>query len=119
MTIPTVYIHPKCSTCKKATEWLDAQGIACETKDIRETPPSINELKQMLAHRGEVRKLFNTSGMDYRAGNLKERLPGMGDDEALAVLNSNGMLVKRPFLLTNDGGLTGFREAEWTAFFGK
>lgn len=91
--------------------------MAYESIDIREHPPSIAELRQMHQHVGKLSKLFNTSGMDYRKLGLKDQLPGMSDDDAYARLHSNGMLVKRPFLLTPKGGVTGFREATWQALF--
>ncbi|MCH8473652.1 MAG: arsenate reductase family protein [Opitutales bacterium] len=114
----TVYTYQKCSTCRKATDWLRRQGLPFEEKPIRETPPTQSELAQMLRHKnGEIRKLFNTSGMDYRALGLKDKLSEMSTDEAFALLESNGNLVKRPFLLTNKGGAVGFREPEWKTLF--
>ncbi|MCC5789448.1 MAG: Spx/MgsR family RNA polymerase-binding regulatory protein [Opitutales bacterium] len=114
----TVYTYQKCSTCRKATDWLRSKGLSFEEKPIRETPPTQSELAQMLAYKdGEIRKLFNTSGMDYRALGLKDTLPKMSRDEAFALLRSNGNLVKRPFLLSDKGGAVGFREKEWEALF--
>ena len=111
-----VYTYAKCSSCRKATAWLDAQGLDYEEIPIQETPPSKDELKRMEQALGGKRgRLFNTSGREYRSLGLKEQLPTMSADEAYALLNSNGMLVKRPFLLTPQGGAVGFREAEWSA----
>ncbi len=85
---------------------------------IRETPPTLTELKQMLkAVGGDLKKLFNTSGQDYKALNLKDKLPGLSTDEALKLLNQNGNLVKRPFVLSAESGWVGFKEDEWQACF--
>lgn len=111
-----IYVHPKCSTCQKALAWLAERKIEVEIVDIRETPPTVDELRQMLVHAGKISKLCNTSGMDYRKLGMKEKLAELTDDEALKLLATNGMLVKRPFVLTEKGGLTGFRLAEWDAF---
>jgi len=109
-----IYVYAKCSTCRDALNWLESHGIAHDCRPIRETPPSIQELKKALGHLGgSIRKLFNTSGMDYRALSLKDKLPSMSVDEALKLLNSNGMLVKRPLVLGRDFTLAGFRPAEW------
>lgn len=114
----TVYAYQGCSTCKNALKWLKAQGIAFQEKAIRETPPTVAELKSMLAAKGgDLRPLFNTSGQDYRALGLKDKLPGLSVDEALQLLASNGNLVKRPFALDEKAGvhLVGFKDAEWQA----
>lgn len=99
--------------------WLEAHGVVFEELPIRETPPTAFELARMQMLIGKRSKLFNSSGMDYRAMQLKDRLPEMSDSEAHALLQSNGMLVKRPFLLTPNGGAVGFREKEWAALLGK
>lgn len=114
----TVYAYQGCSTCKSALKWLKGQGVAFQEKAIRETPPTVTELKSMLAAKGgDLRPLFNTSGQDYRALGLKDKLPGLSVDEALQLLASNGNLVKRPFALDEKAGvhLVGFKEAEWQA----
>ncbi len=109
-----VYIYAKCSTCRNAIQWLDEQGIAYESHPIRETPPSIKELKHALKyHNGELRRIFNTSGMDYRAMNLKDKLPTLSEAEALKLLNSNGNLVKRPLVIGKDIALAGFKADKW------
>ena len=111
-----VYLYAKCSTCQNALKWLRARGVKFTEQAIRETPPTAAELSAMLtAAGGQVRRLFNTSGMDYRALGLGEKLDSMSTDEALALLASNGNLVKRPFALDEKAGvfLTGFREADW------
>ena len=108
-----IYTYSKCSTCRKATKWLNEQNVAFEEIPIRETPPSVDELKQMLDHVGDLKKLFNTSGMDYRALGMKDKLPTLRTDEALELLAANGNLIKRPFLIDVDKGTTGFKESIW------
>lgn len=110
-----VYWHPNCSTCKKAVAFMRKTGVAHELVDLRERPPSAAEIGKMWqAHAGQPRKLFNVSGQAYRAANLKEKLPGMSDKEQKALLASDGLLVKRPFVLLENGtGLVGFDEATW------
>lgn len=111
-----VYTYSNCSTCRNAFKWLNAHKIAFDEIPIRTTPPSVPELRTMLAARGgELKRLFNTSGLDYRALNLSEKLPRMSETEALQLLASNGNLVKRPFLLGAKVALTGFNEAEWSS----
>ena len=110
-----VFTYKNCGTCKKATKWLSERGITFEAIAIRDTPPSVEELRQMLDYQsGELRKLFNTAGGDYRELNMKDKLPSMAVDEALELLASRGNLVKRPFLLADGFGLVGFKEADWT-----
>ena len=109
-----VYTYAACDTCRKAIKWLRAQRIAFEERPIRETPPSVEELKQMLTfHEGDRKRLFNTAGRDYRALGLAEKLPELSEGEALALLAANGNLVKRPFLLSQRVGLVGFDERSW------
>ena len=111
-----VYTLSNCDGCRAATKWLRAQGIAFEEHAIRETPPSPAELRAMLAARGgEIRKLFNTSGRDYREQKLGEKLPGLGVDAALELLAKNGNLVKRPFAVGKGVWLAGFEEEAWAA----
>lgn len=110
----TAYLHPKCSTCEEARQWLAARKIAYTEKDIREAAPTLAELKAMLkAQGGQRKKLLNTSGIEYRKQGLAARLPAMSDDEALALIGTNGMFVKRPFLIGPGIGLVGFDEAKW------
>ena len=114
-----VYAYANCSTCRAALRFLAARKITATVRPIREQPPSRQELKRMLGLMGgNMRKLFNTSGADYKQMNLKERLPAMTEDEALDLLASHGNLVKRPFLLTESGGTTGFDEASWKKLVG-
>ncbi|MFT3870833.1 MAG: arsenate reductase family protein [Nibricoccus sp.] len=113
-----VYVYSGCSTCRDALKWLNAHKIAFTEKPIRETPPSASELKQMLAFQnGNLRRLFNTSGLEYRALKLSDKLPAMSEDEALTLLESNGKLVKRPFVLGEKFGLVGFDEEAWSKVF--
>lgn len=107
--------YPPCSTCKKAKKWLDDQGIAYTSRHIRDNNPSYDELKQWLELSGlPVKKFFNTSGLVYKNLGLKDKLPAMTVEEQLQLLASDGMLVKRPLLITDTAVLTGFREADWT-----
>jgi arsenate reductase len=110
-----LYAYQGCSTCRNAVKWLRAHDIVFQEIAIRETPPSVTELKAMLKARGEIAKLFNTSGMDYRALGMKDKLPTMSEADALKLLSTNGNLVKRPFAIDEKTGvlLTGFKEPEW------
>ena len=109
-----VWAYKGCDTCRKAQHFLAERKIAHELIAIREQPPGVAELRAMLAHvGGELRRLFNTSGGDYKTLNMKDRLPGMIVDEALALLAANGNLVKRPFALGKDRGAVGFKPDEW------
>jgi arsenate reductase len=109
-----VWSYSGCSTCRNALKYLGERNIPHEVIPIREQPPTVPELRTMLKHAGgEVRRLFNTSGLDYKAMNLKERLPAMSTDEGLSLLSSNGKLVKRPFVLGDGFGLLGFKAKEW------
>lgn len=106
--------YPACSTCRKAMKWLEDNGIAFEQRHIKENNPSAEELNTWLALSGlPVKKLFNTSGMLYRELGLKEKLPAMSTEEQLALLASDGMLVKRPVLVLEDRVLFGFKEDDW------
>lgn len=111
-----VYTYQGCSTCRNAIKWLKSQGVPHAEFAIRETPPDLTELRAMLKDRGQLRLLFNTSGQDYRALNLKDKLPAMSEAEALELLSRNGNLVKRPFAIDAEQKvfLTGFNEAEWS-----
>ncbi len=111
-----VYTYARCSTCRDAVKWLTAHRVPFQEKPIYETPPTVAELKQMLARNdGQVRRLFNTSGLEYKALDLKSKLPTLSETEALALLAANGKLVKRPFLLGADVGLIGFKPDAWSA----
>lgn len=107
--------YPPCSTCRKAKAWLDGHGVAYTARHIKEQNPTYEELSHWQETSGlPLKKFFNTSGLQYRALELKDRLPGMSAEEQLRLLATDGMLVKRPLVVTDDGKvLTGFREKEW------
>lgn len=109
-----IYCYPKCTTCKKALKWLDEKGISYELHDIKEEHPTEEQLRRWYKRSGLVlKKFFNTSGMIYRDMGLSKKLPEMSEDEQLALLATDGMLVKRPLVIDDDFVLTGFKEAEW------
>ena len=108
--------YPKCSTCQKAKKWLDDHGAAYDDRNIKEENPTAEEIARWRETSGlPLRKFFNTSGLLYKSMNLKDRLPSMSEEEQIALLASDGMLVKRPILVTEKTVLVGFREAEWEA----
>ena len=116
MSALKIYTYASCDTSRRAVKWLRAHGLEFAEHAIRETPPSPAELRTMLAAQGgELRRLFNTSGRDYREQQLGGKLPALGESAALALLAGNGNLVKRPFLLGGGVALTGFDEAAWAA----
>lgn len=108
--------YPPCSTCKKARKWLDDHGLTYTARHIKEENPTYEELSRWLEVSGlPIKKFFNTSGLQYKALGLKDKLPQMSQDEQLRLLSSDGMLVKRPIVVTEDGSvLVGFREEQWT-----
>lgn len=110
-----VYAYQGCSTCKTALKWLKQHNIPFIELAIRETPPTLAELRAALDTGRELRTLFNVSGQDYRALGLKDTLPTMTTDAALGLLSGNGNLVKRPFAINSQSraSLVGFKEAEW------
>lgn len=106
--------YPKCTTCQRAKKFLDNRGISCALRNIKEENPTADELQTWQQTSGlPLKKFFNTSGVLYREMGLKDRLPGMSGKEQLALLASNGMLVKRPILVGDGFVLTGFRQSEW------
>jgi arsenate reductase (glutaredoxin) len=110
----TVYVYQKCSTCRDALKWLGDHRVPHTVKAIRETPPTPAELKTALnILGGDIRKLFNTSGMDYRALGMKDKLPSMTETDAFELLSKSGNLVKRPFLIGDGKALTGFKPDVW------
>lgn len=115
----TAYLHPTCSTCEQARAWLHRHKLAYVEKDIRTTPPTVKELRAMMAaYGGERKKLLNTSGIEYRKQGLAAKLPGLDDAGALALLAGNGMFIKRPFVLGPGGaGVVGFDEKKWAEVF--
>lgn len=113
---PVLFVeYPKCSTCKKAKKWLDEHGVAYVDRDIVLDRPSVGELRAWLATSGlSLRRFFNTSGVLYRELDVKSRLEaGMGEDEAVDLLASDGKLVKRPIVVGEGFVLVGFKEVEW------
>ena len=107
--------YPKCTTCQKAKKWLDENNISYELRDIKEANPSYEELKKWYEMSGvELKKFFNTSGLLYKSMELKDKLPAMSDEEKLQLLATDGMLVKRPLVVTDDGNvLLGFKEENY------
>lgn len=110
----TFVCYPKCATCQKARKWLDENGISYELRDIKTENPSAQELEQWYRRSGlPLKKFFNTSGLLYKSMELKDKLPGMTEEEMLHLLATDGMLVKRPLLVGEETVLVGFKEAEW------
>ena len=106
--------YPKCSTCQKARKWLDSRGISYDLRDIRQQNPTREELETWQEASGlPLKKFFNTSGQQYRELGLKDKLPGLGREEQLQLLAGDGMLVKRPILVTGKTVLVGFRQEAW------
>ncbi len=111
-----IYVYKACGSCRKALKYLDEHGVDYEVLPIRETPPTISELRTMLqAYQGDMKRLFNTSGGDYKTLGMKERLPLLSEEETLALLSTHGNLVKRPVVLGAERGLVGFKESEWAS----
>lgn len=108
--------YPKCSTCQKAKKWLEENGLAFEDRDIKENRPTAEELRVWYEKSGlPLKRFFNTSGLKYKELGLSARLPNLTETEQIDLLASDGMLVKRPVLVTEDCVLLGFRESEWIA----
>lgn len=106
--------YPKCTTCKKAKKWLEEQGKEFVDRNIKEENPSAAELKEWIQKSGlPVKKFFNTSGILYKEMELKNKLPNMSEEEQIALLATDGMLVKRPIVVDEDTVLVGFKEIEW------
>ena len=106
--------YPKCTTCQKAKAYLEEQGVSYTLRNIKEENPSLDELRLWWRQSGlPLKKFFNTSGLQYTALALKDKLPTMSEEEQLALLATDGMLVKRPILVGEDFVLTGFRQTEW------
>ncbi len=108
--------YPKCTTCKRAEAFLKENGVDYTLRDIKTESPTLDELKKWYSASGlPLKRFFNTSGLLYKSLNLKEKLPQMSEDEQLNLLSTDGMLVKRPILITDGAVLVGFKEAEWKA----
>ena len=109
-----IYEYAKCSTCKKALTFLEHHGIHYSKLPIVEQPPTETELKKMLRFLGgNLKKLFNTSGIQYRELGMSKKLETLSEADAISLLSKNGKLVKRPFLLGENSGTVGFNESEW------
>ena len=108
--------YSRCSTCKKAMKWLDENGIEYTYREIKEKNPTEKELRKWHKKSGlPLKRFFNTSGLQYKELKLKDRLPEMSEDDQFALLATDGLLVKRPLMITNDAVLVGFKEAEYEA----
>ena len=111
-----VYCYSKCSTCKKALNWLDENNVRYEAVDIKADRPDSETLRKYFAMSGlPLKRFFNTSGIQYREMELSKKLPDMSEDEQIALLATDGMLVKRPLVVRDDFVLTGFKPSEWEA----
>ena len=109
-----VLCYPKCSTCQKALRYLEDRGVPYTLRDIKQENPSADELRTWFQVSGlPLKKFFNTSGLQYKALGLKDKLPTMSEEEQIALLATDGMLVKRPLVVGDDFVLTGFKQAEW------
>ena len=109
-----LYGYNRCSTCRKAEKFLVNLGVEFESIAIREQTPTADELKQMLTiYEGNIKKLFNTSGVTYREQKIKDVLPNLSNDEAITLLQTDGNLIKRPFLISDQMGVVGFKEEIW------
>lgn len=112
--------YSKCSTCKRAKNFLDSNGLSYIDRSVKEKNPTVKELTNWVNDYDiPIKKLFNTSGLKYRELNLKNTLNSMSDEEKIKILSSDGMLVKRPLLIANDKILIGFKEQEWKDYFKK
>ena len=113
---PLFICYPRCSTCQKALKWLQERGIEVEVRDIVQQNPSEAELEEWIDRSGlAVNRFFNTSGLLYKSMELKDKLPGMSEEEMIKLLATDGMLVKRPLLIDSGKVLVGFKETEWEA----
>ena len=112
--------YPRCTTCQRAKKWLDDNAVEYTLRDIKLDNPTKEELTEWYKKSGlSLKKFFNTSGLLYKSLDLKNKLPAMSEDEMLTLLSTDGMLVKRPILVTDTAVLVGFREDEWAKALGK
>lgn len=110
--------YPKCSTCKKAKKWLEENNIEFTSRNIVTQTPTAQELNEWIKNSGQdIKKWFNTSGIKYKELNLKEKLSTMSNEEKIELLASDGMLIKRPLLISDKGILIGFKEEMWNKIF--
>ena len=106
--------YPKCTTCQKAKKWLEARNIQVDVRHIKDEAPTLDELRRWHSQSGlPLKRFFNTSGLQYKALGLKDKLPGMSEQEQYDLLASDGMLVKRPILVGDGFVLVGFKEEQW------
>ena len=116
---PILYHYPKCSTCQKAVKWLADHGVEADLRSIVDETPTAADIRAAWTKSGlPLRRFFNTSGMKYRELALSSRLPDLPEAEQLDLLASDGMLIKRPFVVAENGVLLGFKADQWAAFFG-
>ena len=109
-----IYCYPRCTTCQRALKWLDGKSAEYECINIKEDNPDKETLRSLWQKSGlDLKKFFNTSGILYREKGLSQKLPEMSDEEKLDLLSSDGMLVKRPILITKNSVCVGFKEGEW------
>ena len=114
-----VLCYPKCTTCQKAVKWLEEKGVSYTYRDIKAENPTYEELKVWYGRSGlPLKRFFNTSGLQYKALGLKDKLPSMSVEEQLRLLATDGMLVKRPLLVDDRGVFPGFKEQEWLKILG-
>ena len=115
---PTIICYPKCGTCQKAEKWLKANGIEYNYRPIKEENPTKQELSNWLQKSNlPIAKFFNTSGLLYKEKNMKDKVKTLTEDELLSILAENGLMVKRPVLLSGNNVLLGFKEEEWKELF--
>lgn len=115
---PILLCYPKCDTCRKAIKWLKDNGLEVIGRDIADQRPAVGELTEWIARSGlPVKKFFNTSGLKYKELKLKDRVATEDDATLIALLATDGMLVKRPLLVSDKGVLVGFKPEQWEAFF--
>lgn len=113
-----IWKYNRCGTCRNALKYLDSRSIEYTPLEILETPPSEEEIRTMLGYLlGDIKKLFNTSGVKYREGNYKDKIKTMSVDDAVSILSKDGALIKRPFVLTETKGTVGFKEDIWDSLF--
>ena len=117
---PTIICYPKCGTCQKAEKWLKTHGIEYMYRPIKEENPTKEELEKWISASGlPVSKFFNTSGLLYKEQNMKDKVKILSHNELTDILSSNGLMVKRPILLTDKAVLVGFKEEDWKKLFSK
>lgn len=109
-----LFDYPNCVTCKKAKQWLDENNISYISRNIKEDPPSVEELKNIYKQSGlRLKQLFNTFGTVYREMKLKDKIDNMTEEEQINLLSSNGMLIRRPIIIGKYKTLVGFKQKQW------